>query len=175
MAKLIMGVGIPGAGKTSFLKPFAEKNAYTYICPDDIRAEISGNTLSQTVNKEAWAEAHRRVTEAFSKGENVVFDATFAKDFERKDFIEFARREGAKKVQGVFMATPLSVALRRNDMRDRSVPEYAIERMHRQLKDSTPIVEDGFDSVFDLNEFQELKRAEMQGEEKVLTKEFKPR
>jgi len=37
MKKVIMGIGIPGSGKTTILKEFADKNGYEYICPDDIR------------------------------------------------------------------------------------------------------------------------------------------
>jgi dephospho-CoA kinase len=43
MAKIIIGIGVPGSGKTTALKPFAERNTYTYISPDDIRAELTGN------------------------------------------------------------------------------------------------------------------------------------
>ena len=42
MKKLIMGIGIPGSEKTTVLKTFAEKYNYSYICPDDIRLELTG-------------------------------------------------------------------------------------------------------------------------------------
>jgi predicted kinase len=41
MSKLILGIGLPGSGKTTALKPFAEKNGYIYISPGDIREELS--------------------------------------------------------------------------------------------------------------------------------------
>jgi predicted kinase len=102
-----------------------------------------------------------------------VFDATFAKDTERKAFIEFAREHGAQKVQGVFAAVSYEIANERNQARERIVPEHAMERMHGMLKENPPIVEDGFDSVFDINELQELERAEMRIENEVITREFK--
>lgn len=160
MARIIMGVGIPGSGKTTALKPFAEKNTYIYISPDDIRAELTGDASDQSKNKEVWQEAHRRVAESLGRGETVVFDATFAIDVERKSFIQFAREHGAEEVHGVFAAVPLEIAKERNKARDRIVPEYAIDMMHTMLKDKPPIVEDGFDSVFDINELQELERVE---------------
>ncbi|MEN9405644.1 MAG: hypothetical protein RLY47_603 [Candidatus Parcubacteria bacterium] len=175
MAKIIMGIGIPGSGKTTALRPFAENNAYTYISPDDIRAEFTGNTLNQSKNKEVWQEAHRRVAESLEKGETVVFDATFAKDFERKSFIQFARKHGAEKVQGVFAAVPFELANERNAARGRSVPEHAVSRMHEMLTDNPPVVEDGFDSVFDINELQELERAEMKIGDDTVAREFKPK
>jgi hypothetical protein len=33
-----------------------------------------------------------------------------------------------------------------------------MERMHGMLKENPPIVKNGFDSVFDINELQELER-----------------
>jgi predicted kinase len=89
MSKLIMGIGIPGSGKTTALKPFAEQNAYAYLCPDDIRIELTGNSADQSRNREVWAEAHKRVAHALENGETIVFDATFARDSERKNFIAF--------------------------------------------------------------------------------------
>ena len=170
-----MGIGIPGSGKTTALKPFAEKNAHTYICPDDIRAELTGDATDQSKNREVWQEAYRRVAESLERGETIVFDATFAKDTERKNFIQFAREHGAEKIQGVFAAVPFEVANERNKARDRVVPEYAIDRMHTMLKDKPPIIEDGFDSVFDINELQELERAEMKIGDGAVSREFKPK
>lgn len=50
MSKVIVGIGLPGSGKTTALKPFADKNSYIYICPDDIRAELTGNPADQSKN-----------------------------------------------------------------------------------------------------------------------------
>lgn len=168
-----MGIGVPGSGKTTALKPFAEKNSYIYICPDDIRAEIAGSAADQSKNKEVWDEAHKRVAEALERGESVVFDATFAKDFERKNFIQFAREHGASKVQGVLADVSLEIANERNRTRERVVPEHVIGRMHEMLRARPPVIEDGFDAVFHINELQELKRAEIGGEHNFHMKEFK--
>ena len=173
MSKIIMGIGIPGSGKTTALKPFAEKYSYTYICPDDIRIELTGGAIDQSKNSEVWQEAYRRVADSLKEGETVVFDATFAKNIERKNFIRFARENGAEKVQGVFAAVPFEIANERNKSRERIVPEHAMKRMHSSLKEDPPIIEDGFDSVFDINEFQELVRAEKKGVNEIQTREFK--
>lgn len=175
MSKIIMGVGIPGSGKTTALKPFAEKYSYTYISPDDIRAELTGDPANQSKNKEVWEEAYRRVSEGLEKNETVVFDATFAQDTERKNFIEFARKHGAEKIQGIFAAVPYEIANERNNARQRIVPEHAMNRMYKNLKDNPPVVKDGFDSVFDINEFQELTHVERMGEDEIITREFKPK
>lgn len=157
MANIVMSIGIPGSGKTTILKPFAVKNNYAYISPDDIRAELTGDASDQSKNKEAWQEARRRVVVSLEGGKTVVFDATFAKDFERKNFIQFAREHGVEKVLGFFAEVPLEVAKERNNARVRVVPEHSIDRMHSMLKEHPPTVADGFDNVFHINELQELE------------------
>jgi len=174
MSKIIMGVGLPGSGKTTALKQFADKNSYVYICPDDIRTELTGNASDQSKNREVWTEAHKRTANALEKGENVVFDATFARDSERKNFITFAREHGAEKIQGVVVDVDFETASERNKMRDRVVPEYAMKKMHSMLSEAPPEITDGFDSIFIIDEFQKLKHVEIGGEHKIV-REFKIR
>lgn len=161
MKKVIMGIGAPGAGKTTFLKNFAEKYGYNYVCPDEIRSRLTGNPMDQTKNEEAWNIAYGTVGKLISKGENVVFDATFAKMPDRTRFIRFARAVGAEKIQGVYVDVPLEVAKERNAGRERVTPEYAVERLHRQLSENPPQIEDGFDSIFTLDEYQKLVDTEI--------------
>lgn len=168
-----MGMGIPGAGKTTALKPFAQKHSYTYISPDDIRAELSGDAMDHSRNGEVWDEARKRTVEALSKGETVVFDATFAKDFERKDFVRFVRDNGAEKVQGVFADVAFEVANERNNARERVIPEHAMKRMDGMIQKNPPAIEDGFDSMFRINEIQELQSVEIRGEHESHVREFK--
>lgn len=168
-----MGIGLPGAGKTTALKPFAERYNYEYVSPDEIREEISGDAIVQTDMQEVWNTVRQRTAAALDVGKIVIVDATFVKGDERRDFIHFAREHGADKVQGVFANVALGVSDERNQERERTVPRYAMERMDKQLAADLPYVEDGFDSVIDINEFQELTRAEMNSGEKILEKEFK--
>lgn len=170
-----MGIGIPGSGKTTALKPFAEQNAYVYISADTLRLEFNGNEANHANNKAIWEEAHRRTANALREGKTVVFDATFAKDFERKDFIQFVREQGAEKVQGVYADIPFEVANERNMARERVVPEYAMHQMHNMLQKNPPQIEDGFDSIFTIDELQKLESAELKVEGRSVTREFKPK
>lgn len=52
MKKVIIGVGVPALGKTTVLKPFAEKGGYVYISSDKIRAVLTGDPADQSKNKE---------------------------------------------------------------------------------------------------------------------------
>jgi predicted kinase len=172
MKKVIIGIGIPGSGKTTVLKEFAAKYDYIYICPDDIRAEILGDAANQSKNKEVWAEAHRRLSDFLSQGKTIVFDATFTNLNGRKNFIDLARQSGAEKVQGILFDTPLEIAQERNLKRERQVPEHAIQRMHNDLQSNRPNIEDGLDSIFTLNEYQDLVNVEKGEVGKNIYKDF---
>lgn len=167
-----MAIGAPGSGKTTVLKPFAERYGYTYVSADEIRKELTGDMSDQSSNRTVWEEVFRRVAESLRVGTTVVVDATFAHESDRKRMIAHARTHGADKVQGVLCAVPLEVSLERNRARSRVVPELVIRRMHGALVDRPPVVEEGFDSVVDLDECLELKRAETQGEHAAFAKEF---
>lgn len=167
-----MGVGVPGSGKTTVLKEFSSRYGYSYISPDDIRLEITGNAADQTKNSEVWDEAYVRTKNELQSGKTVVFDATFVNPKQRRDFINFAKENGAEKVQGVFLDIPIEIAKERNENRERIVPEYAMDRMNESLRKFPPQIEDGFDGLFSLNEMGDLTDAEINYENNVISREF---
>jgi len=172
--KALIGIGIPGSGKTTTLKKFAEKNNYVYICPDDIRAELSGgDAADQSKNKEVWELTYNRAAEALKSGISVVVDATFANSGQRKSFIEFLRKSGAEKIQGLYVDTPLEVAKERNSKRERQVPDFVLDRMHTSIKENPPALSDGLDSLFVLDSDQKLLSAESSNKNgNLIRKEF---
>lgn len=106
MTKVIMGIGIPGSGKTTILKKVANDYGYSYICPDDIRLELTGDINDQSKNKEVWEESYRRLEKNLKEGKTVVFDATFAKVSTREECINLAHKFGANKIQGIYIDSP---------------------------------------------------------------------
>ena len=168
-----MGIGIPGSGKSTVLRQLAEKYDYTYISSDEIRKELTGNETDQSRNKQVWEETYKRITQSLQQGKNVVLDRTFVNDFERTKVINFARENGAEKIQGIFVDTPIEISKERNMARERKVPEHVIDNMNEMLKRTPPEITDGFDSLFTLDEYQELKEAEMLREGEILKKGFK--
>ena len=160
MQKVILGIGIPGAGKSTLLEEFADTNRYTLISPDAIRNELTGNALDQTKNRAVWNEVFRRTYRAILRGETVVVDATFARSDERKEFLAFLRNHKVPRIEGVFIDAKIETAKERNVLRNKEIPDYAIERMHKSLTDSPPQLEDGFDALFTFDEYQRLQAVE---------------
>ena len=173
MNKIILAIGVPGSGKTTFVKEFAQKNDYIYICPDDIREELTGSAADQSKNREVWDEARKRLSEFLKNGKTVVFDAAFTYGEARKKFIAFAKEHGAQKVEGIFFNTPLDVIKERNQNRERKVIESELDRMNNDLSALLPTVEDGFDSVFTVDENQKLAKVTLKNEKHTINKEFK--
>lgn len=175
MAKLILGIGIPGAGKTTALKNFANKHNYAYISADEVRKSLnispedprvaSDNALTQNM----WDEIRRLTATSLKGGKTVVLDATFARLDLRREFIELAKQNGAHKVQGVFVDTPTETAWERVTGREnghRKDDEHVITRdvfdkRVQDLKNDPPILEDGFDTVFTLDEYEKLHTSEL--------------
>lgn len=172
MKKVILGIGIPGSGKTTVMKNFAQQYGYSYICPDDIREELTGSMIDQSKNKEVWDEAHKRMKKQLDEGKTVVFDATFTNPEQRKEFLKFAKENGAEKIQGVYLDVDLETAKERNELRERQVPNHVLERMDKSLNDFPPEIKDGFDSIFTLDNEKKIIEAEMERENKIIHKEF---
>lgn len=179
--KIIIGIGIPGSGKTTVLKSFSEKYGYEYINTDEIREELTGDAEDQSKNKEVWDLAYRRAISAIHKGIVVVFDATFTEKEKRLEFIEFARANGVDKIQAVYVDTPLETAQERNLERaqkiGRLVPQEVIEKKFKSLSDNPPETIEGIDSVFTLDENGELtslgtRNKNTEGDEEIKSKHW---
>lgn len=175
MKKVIVGIGVPGSGKTTLLKDFALKYNYSYICPDDIRFEMTGNASDQSKNNDVWNEAYKRLENEMVKGSTVVFDATMANQRDRKNFLEKAKKFGAQKIQGVYLDVPIEIAKSRNEGRERVVPDFVLNRMNDNLENFPPNIDEGFDSIFTFDELQKITKAEIEFEGNVLNKELKIR
>jgi len=177
MAKVIIGIGVPGAGKTTVLHKLADEYGYTYISPDDLRKEFGSEASDKARNKEIWLEAYSRVRNSLENGKSVVFDATFASQGLRKSFLDIARTYGAEKIQGVYVSTPTEIARERNLGRERQAPEHVFDSRVSMLKENPPEIEDGFDSLFTVDAYQRLYHSEMLHakdgeEEKKIEREF---
>lgn len=149
-----MAIGLPGSGKTTVLKPFAEKHGLAYISRDDLREEILGDVHNQSANKVIWEEANRRTAAALAAGTGVVLDSTFVERWKRLDMLEFLREHGATHLIGVYADVPVAVAKERNRGRAVVVPDSVIERMHGELTKNPPRLEEGYDRLITLDELQ---------------------
>lgn len=148
----VIGVGIPGSGKSTFLKPYADKVGAPYLCTDAIRAELNGSegTYGQGED-EVFDTLYKRMHEALDTHGKVVVDATYTNPEYRRIAIDHLRQK-ADEVHAIHFDTPLDVAKERNQGRERKVPDDVIERMHQSLQEHPPSEAEGLTSVTRLSE-----------------------
>lgn len=149
MTKLIYLVGLPGSGKSTFAKGYIERG-YKVFSSDMIRAELYGDESVQDNPQKVFNLLHKRIKDALRAGENCIYDATNVKSKTRVAFLNEIKNISCEKICVVVWA-PIEVCKERNAARDRSVPDYVIERMWKNFE--TPYYFEGWDKIFKADSF----------------------
>jgi predicted kinase len=153
MTKLILLIGLPGSGKSTLAKQLlAECPQMQLISTDAIRGQLFGSQAIQGPWLLIWQEVERQFQQAVSTRKTAIFDATNAQRRHRRELIALAYDLGFSHITGIWVNTPVWLCLARNKRRSRRVPEEIILRMHRQLRDAPPSLEEGLDSLICLSE-----------------------
>ena len=148
-APLLVMIGLPGSGKSTWAAHFVAKSpGYRLIATDDVRAQLYGDAavqgdwiaICQVVLQQLQA-SYRAIAQGQAAG--VIYDATNVRRRHRREFIQAAQRMGFQPLTGVWVDTPLAVCLERNLRRSRQVPAEIIEKMSRQLTAAPPSVGEG--------------------------------
>jgi len=151
MQTAILGIGLPGSGKTTFLKGVASKRPNSvYICADDIREQITGDALNQTMNKLVWEILYNAVDLALKQGKDVIVDVTNYRQLERRKLVAHCKKH-TDNIVGIVMNSHIDDCKRRNSMREKSVPDYVIDRMFQEFLKNPPSHDDGFEMLMEVN------------------------
>ena len=156
-APLILTVGIPGSGKSTWAKKLAAQKAaqdrrYLIISTDCIRRELYGDEAIQG----EWIDVQKSLVsqlksarQSIAQGHTsaVIYDATNAARRQRREFVQIARDCGYAPVIAAVIDTPLEICLQRNADRSRQVPPHIIEKMHRQLIGASPTEAEDIDRI----------------------------
>lgn len=154
----IVSIGMPGAGKTTILKPLADRHGLAYVSRDDIRQELFGNPILQKDKDRVWKEADRRTQSALATGTSLAYDATFAEQQKRRDFVKSLRDMGWKRIIGFYVDTPSEVARERNQNREHVVSDDEMQKFFIEpLEEHPPSLEDGFDELYTLKNLEALE------------------
>lgn len=143
MSKMIMLVGLPASGKSSYAKIMSE-GGFKIHSSDSIREELFGDVNFQGDNALVFKTLHKRIKDDLICGINVVYDATNLSYKKRKGFLEELRSIDCTKT-AVIVATPYNDCIDRDSKRERRVGSTVLERMYKSF--TMPSKMEGFSKI----------------------------
>lgn len=136
---LYISCGIPGSGKSTFLKKVAKKDE-SVISRDEIRfALLKEGEEYFSHEEEVFKQFVKIITDHINSGLNVYADATHLNYASRKKLTDALLKAGCQPadVQAIYFDIPLNICLERNEKRAGTkayVPRGVIRRMSFQLE-----------------------------------------
>jgi predicted kinase len=139
--RIVLLVGLPGSGKSTYLK----RMGVVGLSSDAIRKCLADDETDQTIHDRVFETLRYLLRQRLSLGRPVTYvDATSLTPAERAPYLGLGRSYGCE-VEAIFFDIPLEVCRERNRLRNRVVPDAALEHMAARLKPPTP--EEGFSRV----------------------------
>ena len=148
MSTLYITVGLPGSGKSTYVKNFIKDKDVEYLSSDELRAIYGKDETDQSVTSIVFGHIKRKVDESLKDGKNVLVDATSVNRKERSDYINTAKKYGAKVVAIVFKMDRQGLIERnkkRGEQGGREVPTFVIDKMLAKYED--PSYDEGIDVI----------------------------
>ena len=119
MVKLIMLIGIPGSGKTTYSKELSERYSAKVISSDKVRQLYVGID-----EKEVFPTVYKLCVEELKSGKNVILDATHITPKVRKRTFDALDAYGiAYDKVAIFVDTPVEECNRRVEIRNQNPEE----------------------------------------------------
>ena len=139
MSKLIIMVGAPGSGKSTFAKTMAEEyKNMVIVSRDEIRYSIVKEDEEYFSREDdVIAEYYYTIAKNLDEGKTVIADATQLNPKGRNKVftnVKFLAKEPFT-VETILFNVPIETCIKRNDYRSgrRRVPHSVIRRMHTQM------------------------------------------
>ena len=144
---LVVTVGLPSSGKTSWVDDFIGENqgkAIDVISSDKIREEVFNDIEDQNHNSEVFDLMKRRTKESLSQGHVVIYEATNISSKRRRALLNELNKHYDKAIC-LFKYKRLIACQIDNEKRDKEVPSDVIDRMYRNFE--IPHKSEGFDEI----------------------------
>jgi predicted kinase len=132
---------LPGSGKSTWVR----QAGGTALSSDDLRQLLIDDATDQTIHRRVFATLRYLIRQRVELRRAVTYiDATNLTRKDRRPYIKMAEICGCQ-VEAVFFNVPIAVCQQRNRLRNRIVPEAAIE--HMAMRMVAPSLEEGFSRV----------------------------
>lgn len=136
--KLYISCGIPGSGKSTFLKKYVGKDE-AVISRDEIRFTLVREDEPYfSHEKEVYSSFINIIAEHINSGHNVYADATHLNSTSRTVLLNSLKKAGCipSAVEAIFFDVPIDVCIERNEKRKGTrvyVPITVIRNMYSSL------------------------------------------
>lgn len=144
MPELVIMIGLPGSGKTTFAKENYPN--HTIISSDAMRKELYGDENDQSHNNDLFNEIHARIRSELESEHDVVFDATNINRKRRITLLREYLKNVEFKATACVMATSVDRCIRDDKKRERQVGEAVIRRMRSGFNPAS--YWEGFDRIY---------------------------
>lgn len=143
--RLILLVGIPGSGKTTYAKNFIPDypKEITHLSSDSIRAELYGDESIQGDPAEVFSLMQKRAVEALNNGDDVIYDATNVTRKDRASIINICPK--FVKIEAHIIWAPIYDCIIQDLLRNRTVGKEVIERMLKKFQ--APYYDEGINEI----------------------------
>lgn len=142
--KLVLLVGPPGCGKSTYATKYIEENINTiHLSSDGIRKELWGDEAIQGDNSEVFSLMQSRAIEALNNGQNVVYDATNMTRKDRSYMIELCPK--FVQIEAHIIWAPIETCIERDAARERTVGKEVIDRMLKKFQ--APYYDEGISEI----------------------------
>lgn len=143
---IIVMVGPAGSGKSTRAAEYSKWYNAVVVSSDAIREELFGSAAVQKSNDLVFKIVFDRIEQALKEGKNVVFDATNIYKKDRIAFLKHFKPLHNGFIVAAVMNTPIEETKKRNQSRERVVPEEVIDRQFKRF--SVPTKEEGWDEIY---------------------------
>jgi len=137
-----MTLGLPGSGKSTFLRNYLALKPHIILCPDQIREEVTGDINDQSQNGRVFDIFYDRLEVALKDPtvDYIGLDATFLRKAYRSPVFEIIRDSGVEhEITVIHVDLTKEQAMDRMKKRVRQVPEHVIDSMIQKF---TPITDE---------------------------------
>lgn len=144
MNRLILLVGYPASGKTTFINNIRYASQSVILCPDDFRMELTGQEFYAPAEEYVWATVKLSARVLLKTDYTVVIDATHLTRGSRAQWIRIANNLN-KECCAYWFQTPYEVCCARNKARTRVVPDDVMQRMMEGFE--PPTTDEGLSEI----------------------------
>ena len=141
---LILLVGIPGSGKTTYAEKYINDHpGAVHLSSDKIRKELWGDEAIQGDNNEVFSLMQSRAIDALNNGQNVCYDATNITRKDRSYIIALCPK--FVKIECHIIWAPIKTCIERDAARKRTVGKEVIDKMLKRFQ--APYYDEGLDEI----------------------------